>query len=309
MIKTRFAFKDKRRKQYFEGWYVRVMDEANDFNTAYIFALTKSKDDPHAFIQIFDGVKKVNRYERFMLDTFQTEGDTVTIADNRLSLEGMQIALDGYKAAFEFTNHAPLNVRSAMGFLSKLPLECYQEVVSQTYDVNGRVDTKEGMINIQGVGYMEKTYGRRFPKQWFWLQANRFTDDVQLTLAGGSVPTLFFKPFGFFCLIHVQGKPYVFGTYNRAKITMSRHEESVIFHLKRRHISAVIEATIADPTCLVGPSDGGVMDLDVYETLSSQVALKLYDNNQLLYKGTSLSGGFEWMFEKLHGLKDKSRDA
>ena len=297
MIDKRFLFQNKRRNRYFEGWYIRVMDEENHVNTAYIFALTKAQSDPHAFIQVFDGIKKTNRYERFPLEAFHASGEIVSIGENRLSLKGITLKLDNYEVALTFEHHSDLKVASAMGFLAKFPLECYQEVVSKSFVIKGTIKTHQKVIHLDGSGYMEKTYGRRFPKQWFWLQANQFEESCALTLAGGSVPTLVFKPFGFFCLLHVKGKPYVFGTYNRAKIMMSSHDDTVVFHIKRRTIELIIEATIAEPTRLVGPSDGGVMDLDVFETLTSQVTVCLREKDHIIYQGSSTMGGFEWMFE------------
>ena len=60
-----FTYQNRRKKDYFEGWYTRLVDIENNINIAVIFALTKNELDPHAFIQVYDGVELTNKYFRF----------------------------------------------------------------------------------------------------------------------------------------------------------------------------------------------------------------------------------------------------
>ncbi|MFW5842059.1 MAG: tocopherol cyclase family protein [Bacillota bacterium] len=292
---NKFSLKTHMKHNRFEGWYVRVLDPVQSINLAFIFAYTGFKDDPHAFIQVFDGIKHTNTYHRFELDAFDASGDMVAIGNNILSEDALTIRLKEMTLDVTFDYKVHVKKKSAMGFLAKLPLECYQEILIMTSEVHGNLSYLGASKSIDGSSYMEKTYGRNFPKRWFWLEANQFDDEVSLSLSGGSVPTLFFKPFGFTMIIHLKGEELAFGTYNRAKITRKEHNGIVRFVVTKKPYVITINASLGTPTVLKGPSKYGEMRLDVLESLDASVSLTIKKADNLLYHGNSLYSGFEWM--------------
>lgn len=296
----RFALQDKRKRNYFEGWYVRILDQAQGLNVALIFAKTHFHKDPHAFLQIFDAVAGTNRYLRFPLASFSFEDGCVRIGEQTLSPEHIHVSEADVSVTLTISNPVELGKKSAMGPLLALPLECYQEVIYMAARVAGSVRLGTKTITIEnGQSYMEKTYGRRFPKRWFWLQANRFDEQVAISLAGGKVPTLLFKKFGYFFILHLPQKTLVLATYNFARLKFSEQADGTIwFSLKKGRYKIHMVARQIHPVVLVGPQKHGEMTLDVPESLESTVHLEVYDRHKLIYEGFSEAAGFEWMYKK-----------
>lgn len=219
MNMKRFALQNKKKHNYFEGWYVRVFDAGANINLALIFAKTHFHKDPHAFIQIFDGTAGTNRYLRLPIDAFNYQDETVMIGKQTLSPSHIHISEQDVSIDVQIIQPVDLGDKSAMGPLLALPLECYQEVIFMDARLRGTVRFGSKTYHLeQAQSYMEKTYGRKFPVRWFWLQANRFDQNVSISLAGGKVPTLFFKKFGFFMILRLQEKTHLFATYNFAKL-------------------------------------------------------------------------------------------
>ncbi len=292
---NKFRFKTKMKKNRFEGWYVRIIDAVQNINIAFIFAYTGYKEDPHAFIQVFDGQHHTASYHRFEKNAFDAGGDMVAIGNNILSEHALTIRLDDITLDVTFDYLDQVKKKSAMGFLAKLPLECYQEVLTMSSNVRGNLSMHGESKSIDGSSYMEKTYGRNFPNTWFWLEANQFDEAVSLSLSGGTVPTLFFHPFGFTMILHLKGEELAFGTYNRASIKKKEHNGIVTFTITKKPYVVTIDTSFGTPTTLKGPSKYGNMNLDVLESLDASVSLSVKKDGKPIYHGNSLYGGFEWM--------------
>lgn len=293
-----FALKEKVPVNGFEGWYTRITDVDHDINIAVIFAKTTYHRDPHGFIQIYDGHRKTNQYFRYQLADFKATDAGVYLKDNHLSLRQMNIHAGDYHFDIEFSKPIHNQFKSAMGFLEKLPLETFQEVVLMEAQFSGRVVISQQETEVQGKAYMEKTYGKKFPKTWFWLQANHFlTRGLALSMSGGHVPTLFFRPFGFFVLISTPQKVYRFATYNLARCQSYEDDAKVIFDIKRGAYHLHLEVTDHQPIALVGPQDHGEMNLPVDECINAKVKLILKKFNRIILEDSSSYAGFEWMMK------------
>ncbi len=285
-----------RKPNHFEGFYVRLCDPGNAVNLALIWAATSHVDDPHAFIQVFDGVRKENTYHRFDADAFYEEGGTLHIGNNTLSDASIHIAVSNLTLEGTFKNLEP-NRKSAMGFLRHFPLQCFQEVLHMNGSFEGSIALNNApKKDFTASIYMEKTFGKRFPDRWFWLQANHFDDpSAMLSSAGGRVPLLFFRIFGFFALFRHKGKTYRFGSFKGSKIKISDVTDKKVVRFSSLRHTLIVEITINRPTVLKGPAEYGKMELDVHETIDSQVTLTLRKGSTTLFKGTSPLAGVEWM--------------
>ncbi|MFH5882214.1 tocopherol cyclase family protein [Liberiplasma polymorphum] len=293
-----FNYQGLKSSNYFEGWYFRVTDIKNNINLALIFAVTRYEKDPHAFIQIFDQVIQENTYIKMDETEFNFINNTVSIGKNTLSLNKVFLQYKDLIIDLNISNQDLLKKESAMGYLAKFPLECYQEVIYLDATVNGTITKNNETITIDGKGYMEKTYGKRFPKKWFWLQANHFSEPLAFTLAGGYVPTLLIKKFGFFVILHYKDKEYAFGTYNFAKCKINEIGEHVEFIITKGNFKLIILTRQKNPVVLVGPSDYGNMNLDVLESVESIFKLTFYEDKSLVFESESHYAGFEWMYQK-----------
>ncbi len=290
-----FAQKIKRKANRFEGWYVRFVDAKHATNEAFILAYTTHQDDAHAFTQYFDGVAKTNHYTRHPLTAYRFENATAHVGPNRLTEHSLYFEQEGMTLDVVFSQPRKPN-KSAMSFLRFLPLECFQEVIIMEAQATGTRTIHGQKVAVEGTIYIEKTFGRRFPKQWFWLQTHHFDQPgVRLSFAGGSVPTLKFRPFGFFCLVEKDEEVYRFATYKRSHFNAVDLGDKIVFTVRQGTLNLRLEVTDHDPTALVGPSDFGLMNLEVFESLSAHVTLTLTDANTTLIQAHSTLAGFEWM--------------
>ncbi len=288
-----FTFRKLREKNYFEGYYVRFYDAEDNVNLAFIFAVTYNEEDPHAFLQVFDGIKRENTYHRYPLSDFDFEEERLTLGPNTLTSEHLSIDTPNHKLDIRFRRKVLPPKKSAMGFLKKLPLQCYQEVLL----LDGEADaTTHERRNFSGKIYMEKTYGRAFPKRWLWVQANNFTDaSVALSLAGGSVPFLMFRPFGFFVLLKHGDRTYRFASYNASRIKTSQNGDTMMVTVRKGRYRLDIRITPSKPTRLSGPADKGKMGRDVYETLDANLHIALKKKSTILLKDKAACAALEWM--------------
>ena len=120
-----------------------------------------------------------------------------------------------------------------MSYMSKFPLECFQEVNIIDGSFNGELIINEETIYIKGKTYLEKTYGNRFPDKWIWIQSNHFNKEAALTFAYGKIPFLKWRVKGFFSILKFNGKEYRFASYNFSKIKAFHSLECFFFTLRR----------------------------------------------------------------------------
>ncbi len=289
-----FALKNKHPHSYFEGYYVRFHNDT--FSYAFIFAISKHPSDPHAFLQIFDGINHKNTYIRYETKSFYDDGETLHLGPNKLSEHKLMIATEALKLTASFDDVISPE-KSAMGYFRFLPLECFQEVLMLDGKLNGELIVNDQSHPIEAKCYMEKTYGRQFPKCWFWIQANRFDGPISLSTGGGDIPLPLSKrhKFGFYAFLRVGEKIYRFGTFNRAKIDIENMPPYDIVILKGPY-RLRMNLKPGKTTLLKGPHKGGKMTLDVPESLEAVIRVRLYKHKDLLLDVTSRNTGMEWMY-------------
>ncbi len=296
-MKTAAKFRRRlfKKKNVFEGWYVRLLDEKTGLNLAFILAVSFHEEDPHAFIQLFDGQKEKNRYHRYPVTSFSFEAGTLHIGDSSLSLSHIAIRLPGFRLEGEISVRTTTGKGSSMGFFRHLPLECYQEVVYHEAAVQGVLETADEEKTLTARSYMEKTYGKSFPTEWFWLQTNTFAaEGIALSMAGGFVPFKGFRIFGFFAHLHHDGRNHLFSTFNLSSIDITEEEGLVRFMLKKRRRRLLVEVHRAQATVLVGPGKNARMRRDVQETLSARVNVTLRHGRKTIFHGEGAFAGFEY---------------
>ncbi len=297
-----FKYQDLKKKNYFEGWYQRITDENNNVNYAFIFAITKDESDPHAFIQVFDGVKNENKYYRFELSDFYYSKDTVFIKENYLSLNSMYLKTDNIEISVLFNNTKKLKKHfgnnSAMSYLVKFPFECFQEVVTIDGYFKGEITKNNELKHIEGKSYLEKTYGKKFPSKWIWIQGNHFNKDISLAFSHGLIPFFKWKVKGFTTVLVHNGKEYRFATYNFAKMKIiNRSFSQAEIMIKKGKYKLLINAKLVKPVKLVGPNENGVMDLGVDESINSLATITLYKRRKIVFDTMGRSVGFENMYD------------
>lgn len=295
-IFNRSSFQGASRKtDYFEGWYYKNV--AADLNSVFSFipGISLNGDDPHAFVQIIDGITNTTSYVRYDIGEFSCgAGDFhVTIGKNVFTREYICIDIntDEIKAQgkleFEKMTPYPSTLRSPgiMGWFSYIPfMECNHGVVSANHQVSGTVLVNGRPHDFAGgKGYIEKDWGRSFPESWVWLQCNNFADEsASLFLSVAKIPWLGKFFIGFICFVLIDGKYHTFATYNGSKIAHIEFTERTLkVTLDGKKERLEITAIQGDGGTLKAPVTG-LMSHHIKESVSSTTTFALFLNDGTL---------------------------
>ncbi len=305
---------NKKKKNYFEGWYYKLVNAKGDHTIALIPGISLNLKDPHAFIQVFisktegQKTKLSSYYLRYNKDDFSYgyQDFFVKIGPNYFSKEKISIdvkndkfSLFGIISLHDLTpiqtSFLSPNIMGGFGYLGFM--ECYHGIVSMDHRLDGSFKLSGEIISFDdGKGYIEKDWGRSFPRAYVWLQSNHFKDQgTSLMFSYADIPFLGFYFKGLIANLIYQGKEYRFATYNGGKVIKEDIvEKKVIYTLKRRNYRLMIEATSTTEIALASPRNGMMIE-QIKEGLSGKITVKLYEKDQLIYEDVGLHAGIEIM--------------
>ena len=297
-------------KSYFEGWYFKHVSEDTNKTISFIPGVSMNKKDPHCFVQcIYKGEdgELSTYYYRYALYEFEFSpepfeirvGDCIfTKNDSSISLDDGQIKIEGCFTYGEMTDivRTPL-MPNIMGFFSYIPhMECNHEVISMDHPIEGAVTINNKVIDWgNGKGYIEKDWGRSFPRNYLWVQSNNFDEDsMSFILSVARIPFMGLAFEGYFCNLVVDGVEYRFATYNgsRLKVIKKTANEFDIM-LVNRQVKIRVKGKIEQSGELKSPVNGGMFST-IKEGLSGKVRIMMKDRNgQLLVNAKSQTCGIE----------------
>lgn len=295
-----FSYKGLRKtKNYFEGWYLKVVDDKSNLTYAIIFGISLYENDPHSFIQIVSSNDDDSYYYRFSVDDFYCNRESVRIKDNVFGVHELKVKVGSFdfdlsiKPTVELKCYGLTN--SAMGCIKYLPLCTYHEIIFMNAKVEGTLKTSDISKEVHGSAYMEKNWGSKFPKHWLWIQTNHFkNNNASLTLA---IADIFKDKKGFFCILNVDGDEFRFATYNCFKVNFKCDEKEVKVLIDKGNISLVIKASLGKGPKFIGPIKKGQMKRDIEECLSSTLTLYLYKDGKLIFNDTATNVSVENQYE------------
>jgi hypothetical protein len=267
-------------------------------------------DDPsdrHAFVQLIDDRTAQVAYFRFPFEDFHADPDRflVVIGPNRFDAHGLTVDLDdgkiSVKGSLRFDGVIPFPHSfwnpGVMGPFTFVPgMECYHGIVNIRHRIHGALSVG-GVTHVfeGGEGYIEKDWGRSFPKSWVWIQANHFPDsDASVLFSIADIPFVKGSFTGFLCFLLLEGRLYRFATYNRSRVVkVERHGTSVRAIVRGPAGALSVSADRGAAGVLRAPKDGR-MDREIEESLSATVTVKMIDRTgRLLFEGTSHQAGME----------------
>jgi len=291
-------------KNYFEGWYVKIVSADQGHAYAFIPGISKETEtNGHAFIQVMEGVKAQSQYIRFETDQFKPSQDRfdTQLGANRFHKNGLSLDLDGIKGELVFKNTHPWPTRmmapGIMGWYSFVPfMQCYHGVVSLHHELEGSLNINGEVVDFTGgIGYIEKDWGTSFPKTWIWTQTNHLSNSTGANCLMASVahiPWLGQHFIGFLCGLMLDGELHVFTTYNGSKYTALIEGEEIFLMFK--HKSKVLEITAHKKAGaeLISPMKGS-MQGKLEESLQSELDIRLSIDGTVVYEGLGTSAGLE----------------
>jgi hypothetical protein len=147
---------DKKKNNYFEGWYYKLVTKDQKVSIAFIPGISINQKDPHTFIQVF-----ISRDDRLMTHYYKFDSSDfiyshnqfqVQIDSNLFTLNELNVNLiDGdnsINGVIYLKDHIGLNKNiyqpNIMGPFAYIPfMECNHGVISMT-------STLKGKLNIHG---------------------------------------------------------------------------------------------------------------------------------------------------------------
>jgi hypothetical protein len=299
-----------RRPPYFEGWYFKIVDPTERHRYAVIPGISLGTADggPHSFVQVLDGVTGRTLYERYPVEAFSADEQTldVRVGPNRFTWDGMTLDLSKsnlpIRGEIRTINPKPwpvtLTSPGIMGWFAWIPrMECYHGVLSLDHALSGTLSIESNTVDFTGGrGYIEKDWGQAFPSGWVWMQTNHFGQPgTCLTASIAMIPWVRRTFPGFIVGLFLNGTLYRFATYTGATTThLAVTDEAVTWVLQDGLYRLEIVGHRADTGALRGPSKVD-MARPVPETLSATVDVVFSARNgrRVVFAGTGLYAGME----------------
>lgn len=295
------------KNQYFEGWYFKNVSD--DLSQVYSFipGVALNARNPHAFIQVINGIDGKTQYIEYPLSEFSFHSDQfwVKVGHSVFSAESIQLNIESedisVKGSLFYSGRVkyPSSLLSPgiMGWYSFVPfMECKHGVVSVNHNISGSLSINGQSIDFSGgKGYIEKDWGRSFPEAWIWMQSNNFgQSDASLMISIAKIPWLGSHFTGFLGFMYVEGQFYPFSTYNGSKIIECKLTNNLLtLSLQHQKYILKINARMNNSGILKAPQSG-IMDRHIKESIDSELQVSLSEiNGKTFFNGIGHRAGLE----------------
>lgn len=294
-------------QRYFEGWYFKLVSRDEKHAFAVIPGISFGENgERHAFVQIMDGKACKAYYHKFDVSDFRPSTRTfaLELGNNYFSSDLISLDLPGISGEIRFQNKAVwpkmLGAPGIMGWYSFVPfMECNHGVLSMDHQLEGQFNlnldgTSRSVAFTGGKGYIEKDWGRSFPRAYVWMQSNHFSVEGRASLMASvaHIPWLKSHFIGFISGFRLEDRLFRFATYTGARKYLRQEQESLELVFKQSHQELRIWATQAQGTALVSPLQGD-MTGKVNESLQATLQVELLENGKRLFEGTGRNAGLE----------------
>jgi hypothetical protein len=277
-------------KIYFEGWYFKHVSKNLEHVYSFIPGISLNPQNPHAFIQVIDGLTGNTQYIEYPLSSFSFSknnfkvqiGDSVFTSDSiLLNIHSPLIEVSGrlsYSGSVKYPGS--LVAPGIMGWYSFVPfMECKHGVVSVSHRIDGSLLIDSQQLDFSGgKGYIEKDWGKSFPESWIWFQSNNFMNsDACIMMSIAKIPWLgsFFT--GFLGFLYYNGTFYPFSTYHKSEITaLSLVDEKLKLSFKGKKHQLNVTASLKKSGILLAPKSGE-MSRRIKESIDSELEVVLSD--------------------------------
>lgn len=295
-----------RTRNYFEGWYFKVVLPEQNLAYAFIPGISYGADgDGHAFLQVLDGVGATSAYHRYDTADFQPETDRFflhlgphTFAQDRLVIELPNLRLDLHFDELHPWQQRPL-APGIMGWYGFVPrMQCYHGLVSHYHTLRGSITVNGRVVNATGgVGYTEKDWGSGFPDAWVWCQSNHLSGTAQpasLMASVAKIPWLGSSFTGFLATFLFEGEVHLFTTWARSQVQADFSEAGEVrltFSAPGKRLE--VTGTPAPGGDLLSPVTGQAMTGKINESLQAELDVRFFLSEKLRYAGTARWAGLE----------------
>ncbi len=311
---------NKKKENYFEGWYFKMVANDGSSILSIIPGISLSADgkEKHAFIQIIDGITAQTSYYSYPIDefSFSKKEFAIKIADSYFSKDSIVIDVkDGNSMVsgkitmtnrVEYTSDRFINT-GIMGPYRFVPfMECYHGVVSLTHSLSGKLIINNEVHEFNGGrGYIEKDWGSSMPSAWIWMQSNNFDDkNSSFMLSIADIPWLGKSFTGFLGFFYHDNKIHHFSTYRSTKLQLENTGPNQLkIRIENRKNIFIIDARSNNTGILKAPVEGA-MDRRIPESIDAILKISMMDKKgTLIFMDSTNIAGLE-MVGDYHKLQE-----
>jgi tocopherol cyclase len=279
-----------KRKNYFEGWYYKILNKEETKAFAFIPGISYDKNGfGHSFIQVLDGKAKTSAYYRFETNQFIPSDNSfhLDIEGNSFSEKNLQLDLPQIKGSLFFDRNIPwpkpFYSPGIMGPYAFVPfMECYHGIVSMDHRISGSLDIYGEKADFTGGrGYIEKDWGSSFPEAYIWMQSNHFSqENISIKLSIAKIPWIGKSFVGFIAGVWVKDQLIPFTTYNKTKLKKVQITDNVVnIEMENKHFHLKIKAINNDAVSLASPIQGA-MEGKIEESMTAVIEVSLYNKKE-----------------------------
>ncbi|MCF8331853.1 MAG: hypothetical protein K9H84_05320, partial [Bacteroidales bacterium] len=299
---------NQKKRNYFEGWYFKMVSEDGSDIISVIPGISLSKDgrEKHAFVQLINGVTAQTSYYSFPVEefSFSKEQFEIKIGNNYFSkdriildLKDSSSHLSGKVEMFGSVDYVSgrLMYPGIMGWYRFVPfMECYHGVVSVTNSLKGEliINGKEYDFN-SGKGYIEKDWGSSMPSSWIWMQSNHFSNTkTSFMLSIADIPWRGKSFTGFLGFLYRDNQFYHFATYRNTNLQLEVCDSNMVkIKIENRKNDFTITAKSNSTGLLKAPSEGA-MDRRIAESIDAVINITMKDKkgNIIFSDSTNIAG-------------------
>ena len=295
---------------FFEGWYHKM--STNDGQSIVVIpGIYRSgySDFETAFLMIYNGEDAKVDYITYPTNEFICHKNKyeLQLGENFFSLNKIKLNIETdsliVKGHIQNLNIKPwpVSIREpgCMGWYAYVPtMECFHGILSMNHSLKGKIKINSKSYSFNnGKGYIEKDWGRNFPKNWIWAQSNHFEDPgLSLSASLATIPWRRTEFSGFIVGVQVNDQIYRFTPYRKSIVKLVKYDgQEFIWHLKDRDYELQIKVHKGNKTGLLYAPDKYNMKAKVPEYLDAKINFKLIKNNKIISQGKSSRAALEIM--------------
>ena len=294
-------------KPFFEGWYHKMSTKNGESIVAipgiYRSGLTDFKT---AFLMIYNGESGKVEYIPFPAEEFKCHPNKYELHLGNNFFSEKEIILDIKTDSIFVKGHVtnkdikpwPISILEpgCMGWYAYFPMECYHGILSMDHKLNGQINIDEKLYSFDnGKGYIEKDWGKNFPKNWVWAQSNHFEKpDISLSVSLATIPWRKSEFSGFIVGLQMKDVLYRFTPYRRSKVSQIKYNDGEFScKFEQNDIELQIELYRGSKGGMLFAPDKTNMVEKVKEYLDAKIKFKLRKGKETIIEGNSSSAALE----------------
>lgn len=270
---------------FFIGWYNKFSDKNKSTYVVIAGFFKEKRSKPKAFIQYFNNSDSSSKYLTYTLNECEIdiEKQKISIGPNSISLNQIKLNLSSIKIIFNITKINAYKYKglgkNILGPLHYIPLvECKHSILNIRGEFEGTISHKNNEVDVKGLCYQEKDWGKSFPSKYFWIHADNFdTPAVSFQFAYAKTKWLLFKPKVYIGFLEVNNQIINLNKLGNTKIHIEQLTESKveIILTKNKYIISIMLIS-GNPISLKGPING-IMNKNIGESLTSKLIINITD--------------------------------